>query len=421
MSTRDDGTGLQWAGALGLKGVFPPRRTSPTRATCGCSPRSRGSTAGRGGCWPRQLDQLDQRRPHAPRVPGAGPVHGVLPPPLHGAPRRRGLVVRPGGGARLPGALPVHVPGAPRDARRLRQSAVAHGDRRFAAVRRRGGRAGPAGPRRRQGHLGARDARRRRGHRRQRRGAAVRRGRHRDPSEPGADDARRADRCAAGRAQCDALLAEHRAPAHRHVGAAVLAARAGVVELPPPGGRAGTGHLRPDQAAAPRHRDPLPRHARGRDLVDPAQGDRPDGVRAPALQPRLGRRAGPAADGRHRTDQLRRRLPGLGVPRGRRALGPARRDPARAHLARGAASLAGRRRADRRLRDHDPAHPPYAVQALVHAPLAPVGRRSRRPARPRHAGAVRGPRPPRRPPGRSAPTSTPSSPATASTWPAAGW
>ena len=52
----------------------------------------------------------------------------------------------------------------------------------------------------------------------------------------------------------------------------------------------------------------------------PGDGDRPDGVRAPALQPRLGGGPAPAAEHRHRPDRLRRRLPRLGVPRGRRAL-----------------------------------------------------------------------------------------------------
>ena len=57
--------------------------------------------------------------------------------------------------------------------------------------------------------------------------------------------------------------------------------------------------------------------------------------------------------------------------------GLAGRDPARPHLARGAAPLAGRRRPHRYLRDHDPAHPPEAVRKDLHPPLAHVGGRPR--------------------------------------------
>ena len=51
---------------------------------------------------------------------------------------------------------------------------------------------------------------------------------------------------------------------------------------------------------------------------------------------------------------------------------------------------------DRYLRDHDPAHPPQAVRADLHAPVAHLGGRPRRPAGPRRARPVRGARPPRR-------------------------
>ena len=92
-------------------------------------------------------------------------------------------------------------------------------------------------------------------------------------------------------------------------------------------------HLRPDPSAAARHRRPLPGDARRRGPRRPGHGHRPDGVRAPALQPGLGRRPGPAARDRHRPRRLRRRLPRLGVPRGRRALRARRRRAARARLA----------------------------------------------------------------------------------------
>ena len=228
--------------------------------------------------------------PHPARRSSTGPVLGVLRPPLHGAPGRRGLVVRPGGGAGLPGALPVHLPRAPRHARRLRQPAVAHRDGRLPGVRRQGGRARcQRGPHRHQGHLGPRDPDGRRGHRRQRSGDGVRRRRRRHPPGPGPGDARRADRDPARRAHRDAVLAQHRAAAHRHLGAAARRGAPGRRGTSP--GRAGARerrrrHLRPHPAAAPRHRDPLPRDARRRGPRRPGDRDRPDGVRAPALQPR---------------------------------------------------------------------------------------------------------------------------------------
>ena len=83
---------------------------------------------------------------------------------------------------------------------------------------------------RHQGHLGAGDPRRRRGHRRQRRGHDVRRRGRRHPPRPGAGDARRADRGAARGARRAALLPQHRAAAHRH-----LAAAAGRAARGPPG------------------------------------------------------------------------------------------------------------------------------------------------------------------------------------------
>ena len=132
----------------------------------------------------------------------------------------------------------------------------------------------------------------------------------------------------------------------------------------------------------------------GQDLVDQSQVDRHDGVRAPDLHPDLGRRAAPAARVRQRPDRLRRRLARLGLPRGRRPsgveaaarlgveLGRTRAAPGRGHV----------------VRHHDPAHPADTVQAhrsptesrtwlvdLDHLPDHGAAR------------SVRGPRPPRRP------------------------
>ena len=138
----------------------------------------------------------------------------------------------------------------------------------------------------------------------------------------------------------------------------------------------------------------------GEDLVDPATViDRME-YEHPLYTPDVRRRPGPPGRDRHRPDRLRRRLPRLGLPRGRRALGPGRRRAAGARM--GGAPAAHLDPIDAGdLRDHDPAHPPYAVEAVVHAPLPHLAGRPRRPARPRAAepgpGQLRGARPPRRP------------------------
>ena len=94
MSVRDDETGLEWAGALGAAGRPPDLADGAApAATCGCSPRSRGSTAGRGRCSrPGSADGEGGRRPDPAGVPARRRLLGVLHPPLHGAGRRRGLV-----------------------------------------------------------------------------------------------------------------------------------------------------------------------------------------------------------------------------------------------------------------------------------------------------------------------------------------
>ncbi len=99
-------TGLEYAGALGPRGLFPsaaqPRRPGvpadahrdpslPPAGPRACSSSRTVPTAG----------------PDPARLPRRGRLHAVLLPPLHGAPRRRRLVVRPGRRARLPGALPL--------------------------------------------------------------------------------------------------------------------------------------------------------------------------------------------------------------------------------------------------------------------------------------------------------------------------
>ena len=60
----------------------------------------------------------------------------------------------------------------------------------------------------------------------------LRRRRRRRAPRPGAVDARRADAAATRAARCDAVLAQHRAAAHRHLAAAACRGRPRVVELP---------------------------------------------------------------------------------------------------------------------------------------------------------------------------------------------
>ena len=153
MSTRDDATGLEWAGALGA-GRAVPDLAQPRPAGVPADarrdpplPPGRPCAAGRG-----------RRRHHAASLPRRARLHGVLRPALHGARRRRGLVVRPGGRAGLPGALPLQLPRPPRHARRLRIAAVEDGGRRLALVRRPRRRAARRRPPRHQGHVGVRDA-----------------------------------------------------------------------------------------------------------------------------------------------------------------------------------------------------------------------------------------------------------------------
>ena len=164
---------------------------------------------------------------------------------------------------------------------------------------------------------------RRRGRGRQRPRRDVRRGRGRHASRPGAVAAGRPDARPARGALGTALLHQPGAAAHRRVGAAPRASGAGVVELPPRGRRPRPrhGHLRPDPADAAADRDPLPGHPRRRGPRRPHHRDRATRVRAPALHPRVGRGARPPGRVRHRPHRLRRRLPRLGLPRGRRTFG----------------------------------------------------------------------------------------------------
>ena len=125
----------------------------------------------------------------------------------------------------------------------------------------------------------------------------------------------------------DPLFPEPRPAAHRHLGPASFRAGAGVLELPAPARRPGPGHrhLRPDPADAAADRHPLSGHPRRGGPGRPVHGHRHDGVRPPALHPCLGRGPASAPRDRHRPGHVRRRLPRVGLPRGRRQVRACRR------------------------------------------------------------------------------------------------
>ena len=261
MSIRDDGTGLEWAGALGRRGLFPTRANLRNPRYLAMLPRSPASTPAR--ARPSPATRPDGRcasssttgrfsayfvrhfmEPLVAAVWSCDPEvaldyparylftflqhHGMLG--IFGSPQWRTVT---GGSqayvAKVAAALAATSAPAPRSRPSSR-------------------------------------ARRGRGHRRQRRGDDVRRRRRRHAPGPGAGDAGRADRAQREVLGRDAVRAQHRAPAHGHVAAAAGARRPGPAGTSC-GVRAGGGchrHLRPDPAAAARHGHPLPRDARRR-------------------------------------------------------------------------------------------------------------------------------------------------------------
>ena len=236
-------------GALGLGGPVPDRPHPGGAATCGCSPRSLDFIAARGAA------RGAGRRAHAAAVPGRGRLLGLLRAALHGAAGGSGLVLRPRCGAGVPGALPVHLSRPPRDARRLRLAAVAHGHRRLPGVRRPAGR-GPAGRAHRlQGHLDRGD--RGRGQVTDGNGWVASYDGVVVATHPDQALSMLADPTAAQREVLGAaVLVERGHPAHRHLGAAGAAGAWASWNFRRPTRR----HLRPDPAAAARHLDPLPGH-----------------------------------------------------------------------------------------------------------------------------------------------------------------
>ena len=305
MSVRDDATGLEYAGALGPRGLFPTARNLARPAYLRMLaeiPRFHRRARGAAG-----LDKLDRRRPvrhHAAGVPGRRRVLGVLPDatswsrwsPRSGRATRRWRSTTPratcSSSSSTTGcsASSGRRSGAPSPAARASTS--------------------PGSPptldevlRRHQGDLG----------------------RWRPPTGVEVTDGNGVVRTydavvvATHPGQALAMLAEPtRGPARRAGARSPTRAtprcctptppccRAPAAPAPPgtsvrPGRRPrpGHGHLRPDPAPAARHRHPLPGHARRRAPRRPGHGDRPDGVRAPALHAR--RRSRPSAGCRRST------------------------------------------------------------------------------------------------------------------------
>ena len=280
MSVRDDGSGLEYAGALGPRGLFPSWRNLARPAYLRMlveiprfHRRARAlleTARGRG----RQ-----QRRRDAARLPGPRPLLGATSsgtswsrwsPACGRATRPWRWTTRPATCSRSSSTTGCSASsgrrsGAPSPAAR-------------ASTSRRVGRRAARRPPRHQGHLGARDPRRRRDHRRQRRG---RRRSTRSSSRP---TRTRRWRCSPSRPGCSATCSR-RCPTRRTPPSCTPTPRVLPTE-PNALGRRGTtcagrrddhrhghGHLRHDPpAAAPVHR--RPRYLvtlGGKDLVDPAK------------------------------------------------------------------------------------------------------------------------------------------------------
>ena len=310
MSIRDDDSGLEWAGALGRRGLFPtaanlrqPRTWDARRDPALHRLAEAGGRAA--GVGRHDTAGVPRRTAGSRRTSCATSWSRSSPPSGRATPGRAGL----------PGPLPVHVPRAPRHARHLRLAAVAHGQRgsheyvRSVAAELRG-------PPRHQGHLGA-------GHRAgveitdgNGAGDDVRRRGHRDPSRAGAVDAGRPDPAPARGAE-DLPYSANTALLHTDTS---LLPRRGTP------GRPGTSR-RPGVVTYDLTRlQRLPTETRylvtlgGEHLVDPATViDRME-YEHPLYNPTsvAAQRRLPEIDTER--DRLRRRLPRLGLPRGRCAI-----------------------------------------------------------------------------------------------------
>jgi hypothetical protein len=184
MSVRDEASGLEYAGARGVRGLFAqPRNLANVRYLRMLGEVLRFHRQARAvvdGTSP--LAEEDVRG-----VPRRRRLLAVLRRHVRGARGVRGVVVGPDAVAAVPGALPVRVPRQPRAALGRRVAPLAHGRRRV-ALRRRARGEGPRGgggvdPRAGVGAL-------------RRRGARPRRRRRRAPFRPGRRRRARAGRAA---------------------------------------------------------------------------------------------------------------------------------------------------------------------------------------------------------------------------------
>ena len=139
----------------------PRGATRCARRTSGCSPRSPGSTGGRGSCLVSRRTSTDGAADETLR---SFLDRGGFSP-LFRTHFMESLVAcvwscDPAVALDYPARYLFTLPPAPRDAAGLRLAAVAHRHRRLEGVRREGGRPSPRRAHRHQGDLGARDARR---------------------------------------------------------------------------------------------------------------------------------------------------------------------------------------------------------------------------------------------------------------------
>ena len=132
MSVSCSGCGVQYAGKRGLAGLVAGPAAWRRAGTCGCWRRSRGSTGPPGGLLASgesgELSLADFLRARGFSAYFTTHFAAPLVAAVWSCP--------PDVALRLPGRLPVRLPRQPRDAVGFRLAAVAHGERRFAVLRR---------------------------------------------------------------------------------------------------------------------------------------------------------------------------------------------------------------------------------------------------------------------------------------------
>ena len=402
LSVRDDATGLEYAGALGLGGLFPTGRNLARPA------------------YLRMLAEIPRfhRRARAlladPRRSFRAGRHDAARLPARAAGSRRtssgtswsrssprsGRATRTSPWTTRPATCSSSSTTTGCSASSGRR--MAHRHRRLARVRRPGAR--PLDEVRVGTKVTSvpRPRLRRRGHRRQRRGH------HRttpswSPPTPAQALAMLAEPTPDQREVLGAIpvLAQHRAAAHRRPRCCRAAQRA-----PGPPGTSSARRPSTGTPAGVTVTYDLTRLQRldtdtrylvtlgGEHLVDPANGDRPDGVRAPALHAGLGRGPAPAARDQHGADRVRRApttaggstrtvrdrgwRPSSGWASSGRAGGSGRSDGGLSRLRRQRASHSTTDAAAGIYATTIRAHPAHAVPPHVHAPLPHLAGRPRR-------------------------------------------